>query len=76
MEKKTPGTRDKISRITARGKKRKNIIGQKEKKGQPRHTTWKKSRDMQTVGQKKTKTLRQHCNATNYKSAQHEWSQL
>ena len=46
------------------GEKEKNIIGQKERKGQPRHTTWKKSRDMQAVGQKKTKTLRKHCNAT------------
>ena len=36
------------------GKKRKNIIGQKKKrsKGQPRHTSWKRSRDMQSVGQK------------------------
>ena len=30
---------------------------------------------MQSVGQKKTKTHRKRCNATNYKSAQHEWSQ-
>ncbi len=29
----------KISRITAWGEKRKNIIGQKERKGQPRHTS-------------------------------------
>ena len=43
----------KISRITARGKK-KYIIGQKERKVQPRHTPLKKSRDMQSVGQKKT----------------------
>ena len=46
------------------GKRKKNIIGQKERKGQPRHTTWKKSRDMQSVGQKKTKTLRKKWNAT------------
>ena len=31
---------------------------------------------MESVGQKKTKTLRKHCNATNYKIDQHEWSQL
>ena len=52
-----------ISRITARGKK-KNSISQKERKGQPGQTPWKKSRDMQSVGQKKTKTFREHCNAT------------
>ena len=44
--------------------RRKNIMGQKERKGQPRHTSWKKSRDMQSVGQKKNKTHRQRCNAT------------
>ena len=31
----------KISRITARGKKEKNVIGQKERKGQPPHTSRK-----------------------------------
>ena len=63
-EKKTRQEQEKkISRITARGK-RKNIIGQKERKGQPRHTSWKKSRDMQSVGQKKTKTHHKRCNAT------------
>ena len=48
----------KISRITARGKKKKYYRTKKKKKrkGQPRHTSWKKSRDMQSVGQKKTKT--------------------
>ena len=46
------------------GVKEKNIIGQKEKKGQPHQTTWKKLRDMQSVDQKKTKTLRKHGNAT------------
>ena len=53
----------KIWRITAWGK-RKNIIGLKERKGQPCHTSWKKSRDMQSVGQKKNKTHCQHCNTT------------
>ena len=32
------------------GEKRKQIIGRK--KGQLRHTSWKKLRDMQSVGQK------------------------
>ena len=62
--KKTPGTRDKNISNHRLGEKEKNIIGQKERKGQPRHTRWKKSRDMQSVGQKKIKTHRQRCNAT------------
>ena len=66
-EKKKKKTRQeqeiRISRITAWGK-RKNIIGQKERKDQPRQTPWKKLRDMQSVGQKKTKTFHEHCNAT------------
>ena len=53
----------KVSRITAREKK-KNIIGQKERKDQPRQTPWKKSRDTQSVSQKKTKTFRESSNAT------------
>ena len=53
-----------IFRITVQGNKRKNIIRQKERKGQPRQTPWKKSRDMQLVGQKKTKTFCERCNAT------------
>ena len=58
--------RNKRSRYleSSSGEKRKNIIGQKERKGQPRHTSWKKSRDKQSVGQKKNKTHRQFCNAT------------
>ncbi len=49
-EKKTRQEQEiKVSRITARGKK--------ERKGQPRPTPGKKSRDMQSVGQKKTKNL-------------------
>ena len=51
----------KLSWITARGRK-KNIIGQKEIKGQPRQTPWKKIRDTQSVGQKKT--FCESCNAT------------
>ena len=46
------------------GGKRKNIIGQKERKGQPRSTPWKKSMDTQSAGQKKTKTFCESCNAT------------
>ena len=65
----------KVSRITARGKKEK-IIGQKERKGQPRPIPWKKSRDTQSVGQKKTKNLPRILQCYNYKSAQHKWSQL
>ena len=53
----------KISRITARGKKKKYHRTKRKKTPTPSHS-WKKSRDMQSVGQKKTKTLRKHCNAT------------
>ena len=53
-KKNPPGTRDKNISNHRPGEK-KNIIGQKERKRQPRHTTWKKSKDMQSVGQKKTK---------------------
>ena len=63
--KKTPGTRDKNNSNHRPGKKRKNIIEQKKRrKGQLRHTSWKRSRDMQSVGQKKNKTHRKRCNAT------------
>ena len=52
-EKKMPEFRDNnISRITARGKKKKVIRRKKKRKGQPYHTNWKKSRDTQSVGQK------------------------
>ena len=55
----------KISRITARGKKEKNIIGQKKKeKANSVTPVEKKSRDIQSVGQKKNKTHRKRCNAT------------
>ena len=64
-KKKPPsGTRDKNISNHRPGEKRKNVIGQKERKGQPRHTSRKKSRDVQSVGQKKTKTCRKRCNAT------------
>ena len=62
--KKTPGTRSKNISNHCPGEKEKNIIGQKERKDQPRHNSWKKSRDMQSVGQKKTKTHRKRGNAT------------
>ena len=55
----------KVSRITARGKKKK-IIGQRERKGQPRPTPWKKSKDTQSVGQKKTKNLPRILQCYNY----------
>ena len=65
MKKKNPpGTRDKSISNHRPGEKEKNIIGPKERKGQPRQTPWKKSRDMQSVGQKKTITFHEHCNAT------------
>ena len=58
-----PRTKNKsISNDRPGGKEK--IIGQKERKGQPRPTPWKKSRDTQSVGQKKTKTFRESCNAT------------
>ena len=52
-----------ISRITARRKKKK-YYRTKTKKRSTRHTPLKKSRDMQSVGQKKTKTFRESCNAS------------
>ena len=52
-EKKTlPEFRDKKSWITAWGKKEKDYREEKERQDQLRHTSWKKSRDMQSVGQK------------------------
>ena len=49
-----PEFRDDKSQITAWGKKKENkkLSGGKKRKGQLRHTSWKKSRDMQSVGQK------------------------
>ena len=67
-----PGTRDKNISNRRPGKKRKNIIGQKKRKGQLCHTSWKKSRGMQSVGQKKNKTHRKMPQCYNYKSAQYE----
>ena len=55
--KKNPGQEQeiKVSRITAQGRKKKNL-GQKERKGQPRPTPWKKNPKGYAVsGQKKTK---------------------
>ena len=62
-KKKPSGTRDKNISNHHPGEKRKNVIGQKERKGQPRHTSRKKSRDVPSVGQKKTKICRKRCNA-------------
>ena len=70
-----PGTRDKSISNHRPGEKEK-LIGQKERKGQPHPTPWKKSRDTQSVGQKKTKNLPRILQCYNYKSAQHKWSQL
>ena len=75
-KKKTPpGTRDK-SISNHRPVEKEKIIGQKERKGQPRPTPWKKSRYTQSVGQTKTKNLPRILQCYNYKSAQHKWSQL
>ena len=48
----------------------------KEKKDELRHTSWKKSRDMLSFGQKKNITHRKTLQCYNNKSAQQEWSQL
>ena len=74
-EKKTPGTRDKNISNHRPGEKEKILLDKKKEKANP-VTSLEKNQDMQSVGQKKTKTLCKHCNAYNYKSAQHEWSQL
>ena len=74
-KKNPPGTRDKSMSNHRPGEKEK-IIGQKERKGQPRPTPWNKSRDTQSVDQKKTKNLPRILQCYNYKSAQHKWSQL
>ena len=66
-EKKTPGSRDNNISNFRPGEKEKNIIGQKKRKGQLRHTSWKKSRDMQSVGQKKKKTHRKMLQCYNYR---------
>ena len=52
-----------MSRITARGKKKK-YHRKKRKKRQTPSQQLKKSRDMQSFGQKKNKIHRQRCNAT------------
>ena len=75
LKKNPRGTRDKSISNHCLGEKEK-IIGQKERKGQPRPTPWKKSRDTQSVGQKKTKNLPRILQCYNYKCAQLEWSQL
>ena len=68
-EKNLPGTRDKNISNHRPGGKRKNIIGQKKKKKKKEKANSitpveKKSRDMQSVGQKKNKTHHKRCNAT------------
>ena len=65
----------KVSQITTRGKKKKLLVKKKEKFNLVRPLE-KKSRDMQSVGQKKTKNLPRILQWYNYKSAQHKWSQL
>ena len=77
-EKNPPGTSDKNILNHRPGEKEKISYNKKKKKrkGQLRHTSWKKSRDMQSVGQKKNKTHRKTLQGYNYKSAQHEWGQL
>ena len=65
-KKKTPGSRNNISNYRP-GEKRKKIIGQKKRKGQLCHTSWKKSRDLQSVGQKKKKTHHKMLQCYNYR---------
>ena len=55
-KKKTSGTRDNSISNHRPGEKEK-IIGQKERKGQPCPTPWKKSRDTQSVVKRKLKTF-------------------
>ena len=64
----------KISRITAREKKEKISEDKKKKKEKAHFVTpvEKKSRDMQSIGQKKIKTHRKMPQCYNYKSAQYE----
>ena len=66
-EKKTKKNRQeqemKISRITARGEKIK-IIGQKERKGQPRLTLEKNPGIHSQLVQRKLENFRESCNAT------------
>ena len=57
------GQEIKVSRITARREKKKLSVKKKEKANLVRPLE-KKSRDTQSVGQKKTKTFRESCNAT------------
>ena len=52
-----------VSRITARGKKKK-YYRSKRKKMPTSSDPLKKSRDVQSVGQKKTKTFHESCNTT------------
>ena len=52
----------KVSRITARGKKKK--YRSKRKKRPTSSAPWKKSRDTQSVVKRKLKTFRESCNAT------------
>ena len=71
--KKTPGTRDKNISNHRPGEKRKKIIGQKRKKkrkGQLRHTSWKKNQEIcsQLVKRKIKPTVK----CRHYKSAQYE----
>ena len=58
-----PGTRDKNISNHLPGEKEKYHRTKRKKRPTPSHHL-KKSRDMQSVRQKKTKTLCKHCNAT------------
>ena len=52
-EKKKPFQYSEITNLESLpGGKKKKIIGREKRKVQLRHTSWKKSRDMQSVGQK------------------------
>ena len=76
-EKKPLGTRDKKKLEAPRGGKNKKYHRTKIKINAKSVTpVEKKSRDMQSPGQKKNKTHRKTLQCYNYKSSQHEWSQL
>ena len=63
----------KVSRITARGKKKKLLVKKKENAYLVRPLE-KKIKGYAVSGQKKTKHLPRILQCYNYKSAQHKWS--
>ena len=62
-KKTSPGTRDKVSRITARGKKKKLLVKKKKKANLVRPLEKNQGIRSQLV-KRKLKTFRESCNAT------------